>query len=262
MKEVTQLALTTVLALILISCAYTGAATSPTAATAQIETPQFECTAPTRVVLLVDKTGSAERHRTPLVKPEDLDPLYEILLACGGEIAAGQITDRSNRPLLRVRLDEPELPPPPTSQDRNPFEYGPLRRAELARRQLVEEHNRQREQDGAERIRLFDQELSPLLSAAPSHPCSDVNGGLNRAALFHEEPDLTWNRAPRKYTLMVSDAEHNCGAPQRHPLAGVRLMMINGEAGYGSLRPDEAVRLERFDAALRLILTEYARKEN
>ena len=248
-----ELAALTAACALLAACNSTAKATRTTAA----DPP---CTAPARVAVLADKTGSAAHNRTPEIQPEELDPLYEQIVRCGGEIALGVLTDRSNRPLLRVRVAEPTPPPAATDPRQNPFDYARRHAEEVKTLSRLQKEDEERQADAGERIREFDQAAKPLLAASAKALCSDIFGGLRRANLFHGEPPSLWRRAPRQFTVLVSDAEANCGAPNFEPLPGVKLLMVNGAPGLGSLEGRELIRLERFEAGVEFILQDASRQ--
>jgi hypothetical protein len=251
-----ELAALTAACALLAACGSTARATRTTAT----ETGAAPCAGPVRVVILADKTGSAAKNRTPEIRPEELDPLFEQIARCGGEIAAGILTDRSNRPLLRVRVDEPTPPPAATDPRQNPFDYARRHAEEVKTRSRLQKDDEERQADASERIREFDQAAKPLLAASAKARCSDIFGGLRRANLFHREPPSLWKRAPRQFTVLVSDAEANCGAPNFEPLPGVKLLMVNGAPGLGSLEGRELIRLERFEAGVEFILQDASRQ--
>lgn len=213
---------------------------------------------PVQVSVVVDKTGSADRNRTPQPDAAAFDPLYELLLQCGGEIAAGVFGSRDNGPLLRLRIDPPAAPPAPADPTLNPLQYDDQRREERKARALADSANLAREKDAYARIQAFDAELEPLLGQATAARCSDIAAGLRRMARFHNEPASNWAVAPRKYLIAVSDGDHNCGPQTLDPVPGVRVLAVNGAPGLGILAELHAVPLESYPAALHLIAAETA----
>ena len=59
------------------------------AATANPAVAASPCFAPAQVDVLIDKTGSANRNRTPEIQPEQFDPLYERVSRRGGKSPLG-----------------------------------------------------------------------------------------------------------------------------------------------------------------------------
>jgi len=215
------------------------------------------CHGPVRVAALVDKTGSANQNRTPSLVPADFAPLYDLLKLCGGELAVGTFTSHSNRPLLRLRLEGRVALPAPTDPRMNPLEYDDRHAEELKLRARAEGLNRERDGRAAEAIAAFDAALGEMLSEPASAPCSDIAGGIRRAALFENEPATSWgDTPPLNYLASVGDMEHNCGSPTLAPMPETRILLINGTPGDGILAGHNITRLESFDAAVNLIATE------
>jgi len=198
--------------------------------------------APVRIALLLDQTDSTNWTRTPQLRPDDLDPLIEVIKRCGGELGLGLIRDQSNRPLVRLRLERPP---------EAPMAVNPLRA--LKARPAYEQSRAQWLAESAEQIRRF-QGAARVLLERPSHArCTDVWGAVLRADLFLAEEDPVWGPELSRWAVFVTDGQHNCGtAPVAMP-SGARLAVVNGSASLGALSRLNPLRFESPEAAFRFV---------
>lgn len=238
-------------------CVDTPGATTPEAtAAAPVPTPAPPPGPPVKLGVMNDKTGSAGETRTQQLTAADLDPLIELLRRRGGELALGLITDDSNRPLLRLRLDAPPAPPPPPPKEGNAFEVAERMDAYRSARAAYEREAKERE-DGAERrIEEFRRAAAELLSRKPDARRSDVWGAIQRADLFLAEEDAGWTRPPDRFIALISDAQDNARRPRAALRSGARLLVVNGAGSLGSVGSLDPVRFESPAAAWRYVAAE------
>jgi hypothetical protein len=212
-----------------------------------------------RIVVEQDKTGSANRNLTPQIETDDLLPLIELIRQSGGDLALGLVLETANRPFVRLHI-EPPLVIPPLNE---PSRELPV----LAQNRQWAQYRRQKTaRDAAEdaRRRVQDKDIATFLNAAKSildapakAKCTDFWGALDRAATLHNEPLGPAVPTPRMYTVVISDAEHNCG-PYRGDKFPGQLLMVNGNPGMGSFTSTKirVARFENLPAAVRFLQKE------
>jgi hypothetical protein len=212
-----------------------------------------------RIVVEQDKTGSATRNLTPQIGADDLLPLIELIKQSGGDLALGLVLETANRPFARLHIE----PPPFTPVLKEPSRDLPV----LAQNRQWAQYRRQRNaRDAADSARRGDQnrDIARFLPAAKSiletpakAKCTDFWGAMDRAATFHNEPLGPVVPTPRMYTIIISDAEHNCG-PYRGDKFPGQVVMVNGNPGMGSLGSTKirVARFENLPAAVRFIQRE------
>ncbi len=198
---------------------------------------------PVKIAVLADQTGSIRWTRTPALQLPDLEPLIELLPERGGELALGLIRDRSNRGLLRLRLDR--KPPPPDSANR-------LR--VMAQKPAYERVLSEWQSRSARELEQFRTAAAELLQPSGLASCTDIWGALTRADLFLAEQEPQWV-AVERYLVLISDGEHNCGGRPAPFRSDAKLLLVNGSASVGALAKLRPLCFESPSAAFRLIIT-------
>lgn len=203
-----------------------------------------------RIAILVDVSRSIERTFTPQVRADELEPAINIVRERGGELAVGLISDNSNVPLRRVRI-EPFLEPEPVEPtERNPFKRAQQRGAYEQALAAYKERRRRWEAEAESKIQDFKRELVGLLNRPADAPRTDICTALFRADLFLNEP--SWDHIPtRKIIVIVSDCQDNVHRVCP-PLTDEQttVIVVTGWADLGALLPFRPVRFESFSAAL------------
>lgn len=245
---------------VLVACS--SEAPPPTEASPAVETPQVapgRCF-PVKVAILQDQTGSAKWTRTQQMTVEELDPLLDLLRVCGGELGFGLIRDRSNRSLLRLRIEAPpaRLAAPP--KERNPLKNAEVQ-AEYERKLADNQASLRRWNSRTEAaITRFRDELEPLLSQGLAGT-SDVLNALRRADLFLAETPPNWTEV-HLWLVAISDGVDNVGAPPVALASGANSIVVNGSASLGVFESLNPLRYESVGPALLKIVesVEAARK--
>jgi len=197
-----------------------------------------------KIAVLLDQTGSTTWTRTPQLRFEDLKPLVRLVARCGGELGVGLIRDDSNRSLVRMRVEEPPVPP----QEGNPLRVTKLRK------QYQQREQRWRKQTD-EQARTFEESVKALLARKADARCTDVWGAVLRANLFLGEPEPRWGRVVR-WAIFVSDGRHNCGTKPVKFTSGAKVLVVNGSASLGVLGALRPLRFESPEAAFRYVSRE------
>ena len=208
---------------------------------------------PLRVVVMVDQTGSTTSTRVPQLQPSDFSGLLDQILQSGGEIGVAAIRDRSNRPLLRCRVEQkPERRAQPPAEKMNPFLRQRLTRAYLLEKSEEDQSEAAWLEQARKQIEVFREELRGLLDA-PLAGRTDIHGAVLRADLFLAEPDAGWRQPTRRYAIFHSDGIDNVRAPRPAMKSGATVLVVNGSASLGSFAALKPVPLESFGAAVRYV---------
>jgi hypothetical protein len=210
--------------------------------------------APVRVVLLQDKTGSANWTRTPQLVITDFNPLMDLIKTNSGEIALGLIRDSSNRGLLRLRVDLPPVEPPKPVPTGRPFDdmraTKTYRTASTVYQNDLEAWQKRTESE----IAAFKSQAVPLLEQKANAPATDVWGALVRADRLLSEPSPGGAPSAHAWLLVASDLYHNAGPARTQGLSiRARLVVINS-GQTASLAPLKPVRFEAIAPALRYVV--------
>lgn len=214
---------------------------------------------PVKICVMQDKSGSTKWNRVPQIAPADIDSLLEIVLRRGGEIGFGLINDDSNRPLVRVRVEEPPVEPalPEPSAERNVFlaaQAAARRKKEYERKLEQYEEDVQRwHEDTNKAVKRFEAELQPLLELKPQARRTDISGALLRAKLFLGEPNCGWSTPPALYAILLSDGADTVGKAIQPLQSPARLILVNSSGKLGVLKSLSPVCFENPSAAIRWI---------
>ena len=99
-------------------------------------------------------------------------------------------------------------------------------------------------------IERFRASALPLLQIAPNCKLTHIGGALLRAALFIDEPAVSWRNTPTSFAIMITDGLENA---RRGPIAftsHAELLIVNGSASHGALTQLHPQRFESVDAAI------------
>ena len=208
---------------------------------------------PLRIVVQVDRTGSTVVNRVPPLAVADFAEIFDLILQNGGEIAVGVIRDRSNRPLLRCRVEQKPVRHAQAPPDKmNPFLRQRLMREYLAQKNEEDQAESAWKDQSQRRIDLFRAELQGLLET-PLAGHTDIHGAVLRSDLFLAEPDDGWRAATRRFAVIHSDGIDNVREPAVAMRSGAAVLVVNGSASVGALAPLNPTRVESFAAAIRYI---------
>ena len=242
---------------------------------------------PVKVVILIDKTVSADWSRIEGPKTQDVQSSLRLLKINGGELAVGNFCDDSNRPLERVRVEQQPLlekvvfhhpvPPVEPKNKGNAFtyrkekdqykqelvKYKTLRQNDL---QILADHNNSVQEwhsQSEEKINEFlTTQVKPILARPVNCGSSDIQGGINRAKLFLGESDLTWRQTPQKFAVFITDGLDNVGVQPVEFKSNAEVLLVNGAGGKGIFENIEHKAFESVPAAFRYLVTQVNKGEN
>ncbi len=241
---------------------------------------------PIKMVIITDKTGSADWSRILQPQPQDFQSLLPLLRINGGELAIGNFCDDSNRPLERVRVEQqpllekavfnhPVLPVEPKNQG-NAFTY--RKEKDRYKQELVEYESRRQndlqilaahnnsvqewQSQSEEKIKEFMKtQLQPILAHPVNCGSSDIQGGINRAKLFLGESDLTWRQTPREFAVFITDGLDNVGIQPAEFKNNAEVLLVNGAGSKGIFENIEHKAFESVPAAFQYLLTQVNKGE-
>lgn len=209
------------------------------------------CEAPIEILAVDDQTGSMKDAGTRSFSADDLDPLFDRLVECGGSIGVYFVRDRPDKGVNKIRFVEP--PPAPAEPRREPheeeYEFSD-RRAEyevaIGDRTQQIEANRTKY---LEEFMTFKARLMPLIERKPAGS-TDLNSALNVADVYLSQ-DRAWTRPSTKVLILISDgADTNRKA--RFPFrSGARILWVNSLSNAKVLSDLNAERFQDFDSAAR-----------
>jgi hypothetical protein len=212
---------------------------------------------PVKIAPIPDQTGSANWTRTPQLAADDLRPLFELLLKCGGEIGFGLIRDQSNRGLIRFKIPPPSPRPlaPPLSPDDDEFTTADKNEAYREMFALWEQEIKQRREKYAGEFETYLQTLQPLLAQRPKGR-SDIWGAIGRADLFLSERDEAWGQATRRYLILITDGQDNVGKKPKAFKSEAQVLLVNASENVKaeSLQSLQPIRFESTMAAVEHIV--------
>jgi hypothetical protein len=215
---------------------------------------------PVKVAVFLDKTGSWSQTQAEGLTVADLDPIFGLLRQVGGEVAIGLVSDRSDRGLIRLRLERPTLIAPPCPDRRgNPYEVAVRvkKYEETVKKFAADQAAWEAKAD--QKIKAFVEEVRPVIAQLANARRSDVNGALRRGEAFLSEPDL-WGKPATRYMLLLSDCEDNVGAARPAIASETKLIVTNGLASVSSLEDLKPVRFESVRAAILWIVAQSGEK--
>lgn len=197
-----------------------------------------------RCCVMQDLSGSIAETRTPRITEAELRQLVELVMTRGGELAFGLIQDQSDRPLVRLEVEQP--PPPAPPEPHNPL----YRRRWERQRAEAEGARRAWEAEQQKRAASFLQQVQGRLQA-PLAPYSDICGALRRCDLMLAEPS---GDSATGFLLLISDGQHNVRSECPASLAAqARLLLVNGSGVQGIVERYRPLRFESIGAAIKFI---------
>lgn len=211
---------------------------------------------PVKIVCQIDKTGSGSAMGVVQPTPESFASLIGLIGKTGGELAVGLICDRSNRPLIRLRVEQPSQPDE-VQIDRtlNPFEQEQQRVAAEEKRRSPEWKRKELQQ--AQLIEEFKAKLRDLLSRPANAARTDIWGAVRRSELFLNEPEA-WRLAAHRYAVFITDGIDNVYG-RVGAMPDTKLILVNSAGSVGALEVLKPLRFESQEAAFRYITV---REEN
>lgn len=215
------------------------------------------CTGPVRVAVLQDQTGSRGPTLTPVLTPEDLEPLVVLLRRCGGEIRVGEIRGGMPSGFAALRVEEPPAPiAEPAEWPANPFLRAEARQAFDRLRDRAAQERAAWHASTEARVAQFRSALAARWEGAQLANRTDIWAALERAELYLQEPAAGFTRPPRRWLLAVTDGQHTTARPKRQrPLdAATTLVLVNADGRLGDLAPLAPQRFESLPAAVRWIV--------
>jgi hypothetical protein len=207
-------------------------------------------TAPVRIGLCQDITGSTTFNRVDRLSQDNLTKLIQVIKKRGGELAVGTLSDDSDRSMLRLRIEEPPVTPrEPTPKD-NPFVHAQKMR--VYKTQLTDYENAKRkwERESSERVNNFLAKADKLLSQPVLSRHSDVWGAVERADLFLAEEESSWSLPANRYLILVTDGEDNVGTKFCGLRSIAKTILVNGAGKLGNLGMLKPIRFESAAAAI------------
>lgn len=219
-----------------------------------VQPPILEHSVPVKIALFQDKSGSTGWTRTPQLTDSTLKIILDLVKERSGELAFGLLRDRSNKGLVRLRIDgRPAQPAKPTK----------TRRVYQDARAMGQYRKEEAEYDAAlatwqadtdRRVAAFTSDLRPLLDQPSDSRCTSIWEAVARGDLYLSEDDASWPTKPAKWAIYVTDGIHNCGPGRTASLkSGAGLIVINGEAQTGSLGPLQPKVFESIESAFRYL---------
>ncbi len=258
---------------------------TPHASPSLIGPDSFPNGSPVKIVVAVDFSGSAPNNRIQRPSADDLQPLFELLLEFGGELAILMICDYSDRPLLRARIPEPPqipfdnlnetIPPTPPATTGNPFKLAEQqtdyeeklrvyreKQAENQQVLAVFEDDLARHQEAAGLIlEAFHLDLVELLESRKVCQTTDIWGSVQRADLFLAEPTTAWSSPPSQYAVFITDGLDTVGQTSASFTSEVQLLLVNGTASLGIFTKLPHHKFESTGSALEHLVAEHIKKE-
>jgi hypothetical protein len=210
---------------------------------------------PVRIAIIIDKSLSTVPHGIPSCQTADLEPLFELVSARGGEIGVGTILTRSNSPLIRLYIPSPPESPLDSSQaETNVFRISQARSGFAVKMSCYDSVCSERRNQLQTGILFFKRRLDSLFSEPAKAKLSDVMGALKRADTFLAESDEAWSCPALKFVILCTDGEHTAGTASRFvPKSGATIIIVPG-GRRGILSSLNPVEFENLPAAVRFVL--------
>lgn len=213
---------------------------------------------PTRVAIFLDKTGSVKESGVEQVQADDLKPLIEHLRRHGGEIGIGFIRDRSDRPLLRLRIDTPPVAPTEPSDIKNPFERANRMATYQEERKRYEEELEDWDSQTSSEIDRYLSVVAKKLGQKADAQRTDFWGAVRRANLFLRESDASWAHPTKRFAIFITDGEDNVKTPAELPASGAMIILVNASTSVAALEKLNPVYFDSARAAFRFVVAEGA----
>lgn len=189
------------------------------------------CTRPVRVAILQDKSKSTPSRGVYQLLPQELEPLRDLILECGGELGVQDVGMHSH-PLQRWFVPAPAARPiPPSGRDTSI--NAAIKRAEYqSQLRTYERQNKDRMDAASALFKTFFARVTAILSRDVVDNHTPLWTAISRADAFLGEPDH--GAASGRYLVIVSDGLDEGGRPT--PLtSGASIFFCNGH-DVGSLQ--------------------------
>ncbi|MBK8464950.1 MAG: hypothetical protein IPL32_03890 [Chloracidobacterium sp.] len=219
-----------------------------------VEKEAQPCLTPVEIVLIPDQTGSMKDSGTRPVTVDDLEPVFDPIVECGGSIALLFVRNRPDQAVDKFRIEQPvPLPEPPVQNEgEENYEFSDRQAdydAQLAdrRRAIADRKVLARSEFDA-----FKQRMKPLLDRPPASS-TDLNSVLNISDVCLAQDD-GWSTVPSKFLLLVSDGRDTNRRPRYRVQSGAKLFWVNGRSDPKTLAGVESARFVDLDSAVRAVI--------
>lgn len=216
---------------------------------------QTVCRNPVEIGVAVDQSGSMRWSGTPAVTAEDLKPLLEQVLNCGGTLGVTFIRFDSAKPVERFRVPEPPPMPAQPAQNKDEEDYEFADRLDEYRRQVKEREKaiRQKRADLQPKVESYLNNLAALLARSPKGATAFWSA-ISRLKIFLTESTAAWRDRPHRYLIIVSDAADTTGKTINAFKSDATILWVNANAPDKNLKDFPSKRFENFSAAVAEIL--------
>lgn len=210
---------------------------------------------PVKAAVFQDISGSMDNSKTSEISPEDLKPIIEMLRQRGGELAFGFISDKSNNPLLRLKIAPPPVSPVSRETAGNHFEKLKIKeKNQRLREEYLPDSLKWAKEINIE-IENFLNRLDGLLRNKYPSNRTDIYEAINRAELFLNEPAEEWGGKLKKYAIIISDGEDNTGAEKNGIKTDTEWLLCNGLGSFGNLDNLQPRLFESYQNAISYIIS-------
>jgi hypothetical protein len=217
---------------------------------------------PVVVAILQDETGSTGWTRTPQLTPDDLEPVFQLIVSTGGEVALGLIRDSSNRGFARLRVGPPPIISPVPDPVGDAFADAGRMEAYRRQHQLEDEAYEEWQDRTGKDVQAFRATAGALLTRPFDARKSDVCGAITRADLMLDESDFVWPTPPHRWLLAVTDGQdnaHQC-KPVSKLASGARVVAVNGDGRVATIDAISPQIFESTKSAVAFIVSTETRK--
>jgi len=152
----------------------------------------------------LDQSQSMTEVATPPLTPADLMAILTYIRAHGGDFGLGPIRRDSNLPLARMHADLPE--PKPTAPDESSIYVAAEEDVDYRKQREAWEKNE------ADRLRRADlstadfwKKATPILAHKANATRTDLNGAIERARMFLNEPRIFGGVKPLRVAILKTD---------------------------------------------------------
>jgi hypothetical protein len=205
---------------------------------------------PVKVAVLADKTASSTENHIEAVAMSHVEALVRLVNKCGGAIALGLITDRSDRPLQRYSIEPPPTRPMAPPDNIPPFEFSErrahyedaLNRYQQAEASRLEEKAPTRDQ--------FFRAVRSLLERPATAQRTDMAGAVARADVFLSEREVNVQTNGRRVLVIVSDTLDNVHRSLPVLEAGATIVVATAGTVSRLIADLDPVRFESVQAAV------------
>lgn len=209
------------------------------------------CKQPIIIAKAFDQSGSMNWSGTPSIKVDDFKPLLELVSKCGGEIGITFVRANSAKPIERFPTEEPPPSPVKPIQKEGEEDYEFVDRMTEYKNKLIDWHKDETDRQTAlkPKIKKYLDTLTPLLNKERKG-ATDLWSAVTRLNVFLSEGDATWQVKPKRYLIIVSDAQDTVGKPKNKFMNNINILWVNGNASDKELKDFPYQRFESFRAAV------------